>query len=180
MGPLLPGVQHQLVSVPGVDEGGRLHVKGPNLMLGYLLHERPGVLVPPRSELGEGWYDTGDIVTIDGEGYVRICGRAKRFAKVGGEMVSLAAVEELAAKVWPAAQHAAVALADGKKGEVVALLTSQTDAERAAIVGYAKENGLAEINIPKRILKADSLPLAGSGKVDYARIAEVVRDRISA
>jgi len=180
VGRLLPGVQHQLRSVPGVDEGGRLHVKGPNVMLGYLLHERPGELVPPRSELGEGWYDTGDIVNIDGEGYVRICGRAKRFAKVGGEMVSLAAVEELAAKVWPAAQPAAVALADGKKGEVVALLTSQTDAERAAIVGYARENGVGEINIPKCILKTDSLPLAGSGKFDYARIAEVVRDRISA
>ncbi|MGH8643077.1 MAG: AMP-binding protein [Gammaproteobacteria bacterium] len=180
VGRFLPGVQHQLISVPGANVGGRLHVKGPNVMLGYLLPERPGELVPPCSELGEGWYDTGDIVTIDVDGYVRICGRAKRFAKVGGEMVSLAAVEELAAKLWPAAQHAAVALADKQKGEVIALLTSQTDAERQAIVGYARENGVGEINIPKCVLRTDCLPLAGSGKVDYARVAEVVSERLSA
>ena len=78
-------------------EGGRFYVCGPNVMLGYLRADQPGVLEPPQG----GWHDTGDIVTIDEQGFISIKGRAKRFAKVGGEMVSLAAVEMLAAELWP-------------------------------------------------------------------------------
>ncbi len=83
--------------MPGLDVGGRLHVRGPNVMNGYFRADRPGVLQPSQSD----WYDTGDIVTIDSDGFVAIRGRAKRFAKIGGEMVSLAAVEAYAAAVWP-------------------------------------------------------------------------------
>ena len=103
VGRFLPGIEYRLEAVPGVDEGGRLHVSGPNVMLGYLLSDDPGRLVPPAGKMGECWYDTGDIVSIDAEDYVTIRGRAKRFAKVGGEMVSLTAVEEMAAAVWPGA-----------------------------------------------------------------------------
>ena len=89
VGRLMPGTTPRLEPVPGVDEGGRLYVKGPNVMLGYLKADNPGVIEPPP----EGWHDTGDIVTIDAQGFVTIKGRAKRFAKIGGEMISLAAVE---------------------------------------------------------------------------------------
>ncbi|HSR72917.1 MAG TPA: AMP-binding protein, partial [Kiloniellales bacterium] len=89
VGRFLPGIRHRLEPVPGLDEGGQLFVAGPNVMLGYVLAEAPGELRPPT----EGWYDTGDIVAIDDEGFVTIQGRAKRFIKIAGEMVSLAAVE---------------------------------------------------------------------------------------
>lgn len=178
VGRLLPGIEYQLEPVAGVEQGGRLFVRGPNIMRGYLLHDRPGELVPINSPLGAGWYDTGDIVTIDEDGYLRIRGRAKRFAKIGGEMVSLAAIEELAAACWPNAQHAAVAMADAKKGEQVILVTSQARAERTDLIAYAKRDGIGEISLPKIILARKALPLLGTGKIDYSSLGALVRQEL--
>ena len=74
VGQFLPGIEWRLESVPGIDQGGILHVRGPNVMAGYLRASAPGVLEPTRSELGEGWYNTGDIVELDDDGFVTICG----------------------------------------------------------------------------------------------------------
>src|SRR5690606_12191471 len=97
VGQLLVHIDHYLAPVSGIADGGELVVHGPNVMLGYLFHGSDGAILPPwTAARGAGWYATGDIVTVDTNGYVSIRGRAKRFAKIGGEMVSLAAVEELA------------------------------------------------------------------------------------
>jgi acyl-[acyl-carrier-protein]-phospholipid O-acyltransferase / long-chain-fatty-acid--[acyl-carrier-protein] ligase len=168
VGRLLPAIDYHLEDVPGVADGGRLHVRGPNVMRGYLLHAQPGVLVPPKSSCGDGWYDTGDIVSIDAEGFVTIRGRAKRFAKIAGEMVSLTAVEALASKVWPTAQHAVVTVPDAQKGEQLVLITSQSDAARGALLEQAKKDGIGEINVPKKFLVVKQVPLLGTGKTDYA------------
>ena len=125
--------------MPGIADGARLVVRGPNVMLGYLRAESPGVLQPPDG----GWYDTGDIVAIDADGFVTIKGRAKRFAKVAGEMVPLGAVEEFVGKVWPDAAHAVVAIPDDKRGEQVVLVTDQKDAARAALHGGRARGGRA-------------------------------------
>lgn len=170
VGCFMPGIDHRLEPVPGVEEGGRLYVRGPNVMLGYLLHDNPGVLVPPQTEHGEGWYDTGDIVTIDDSGFIRIQGRAKRFAKVGGEMVSLAAAEDLAAATWPDALHAVTTLPDAVKGEMLILVTAQKDAQRAELLQQAKQLGIGEINVPKKIHAVAKMPLLGTGKIDYAGV----------
>lgn len=77
VGQLLPGIQHTLIPVTGIEHGGVLHVKGANVMSGYLRSSNPGVLEKPFSGAGEGWYDTGDIVSIDSDGFVRIHGRVK-------------------------------------------------------------------------------------------------------
>ncbi|NOX91590.1 MAG: AMP-binding protein [Gammaproteobacteria bacterium] len=167
VGQLMPGMEYRLLNVPGLKEGQRLHVKGPNVMQGYLFHDNPGVLVPPSSELGDGWYDTGDIVTIDNDGFVRICGRAKRFAKIAGEMVSLTSVEVLASKVWPDALHAAIAIPDPKKGEQVILLTTTDTADRTALLAQAKNDGHAEISVPRKVVHIDKMPVLGTGKIDY-------------
>jgi len=170
VGRLMPGVEARLEPVPGLSEGQRLFVRGPNVMAGYLLPERPGELVPPK----EGWHDTGDIVTID-EGYVTICGRAKRFAKLGGEMVSLAAVETLAAGLWADAQHVALSLPDPRKGEQLMLVTDKPDASKEALLAHARQEGFPELWVPKVVLVVASIPVLASGKVDLQATLEMVR-----
>jgi acyl-[acyl-carrier-protein]-phospholipid O-acyltransferase / long-chain-fatty-acid--[acyl-carrier-protein] ligase len=163
VGRLLPAIAHRLEPMPGVDEGGRLWVQGPNVMLGYYRVEKPGELEPPT----EGWYDTGDIVTVDDLGFVRIVGRAKRFAKIAGEMVSLGKVEAELAALWPDSQHAVVAVADERKGEQLVMLTDRADAIREAVLAHFRGQGLAELLVPKAVLKVDRIPLLGTGKTDY-------------
>jgi acyl-[acyl-carrier-protein]-phospholipid O-acyltransferase/long-chain-fatty-acid--[acyl-carrier-protein] ligase len=163
VGRLLPGIEHRIETVEGIADAGRLFVRGPNVMLGYLRAENPGVLEPPR----DGWYDTGDIVQLDAEGFVTIKGRAKRFAKVAGEMVPLGAVEELVARVWPSAMHAVVSVPDAKRGEQLVLITDQADASRAPLSAAAREAGLPEIFVPRAIAHVPKVPILGTGKIDY-------------
>jgi len=170
VGRFFPGIKYHLDAVPGMKGGKRLQVKGPNVMLGYFLHENPGTLVPPKTELGEGWYDTGDIVNIDDDGFVKIVGRAKRFAKIGGEMVSLTAVETLADQVWPDAMNAAVAVPDEKKGEQIILLTTEEKAERCQLVACCKKEGLSDLAVPRKVMPIINLPILGTGKVDYVSV----------
>lgn len=172
VGRFMPHMDYRLEPIEGIQEGGRLHVKGPNIMLGYLLDQNPGVLAPPSSLYGDGWYDTGDIVSVDDKGYITIQGRSKRFAKIGGEMVSLTAVEQLALQVWPDARHAAVALADPKKGEQIILVTTQQEAAVSTLT--AGSPGVAAILLPRKIISVGEVPLMASGKVDYPGVAKLV------
>lgn len=174
VGRLAPGIEYRLESVPGIDEGGRLWVKGPNIMLGYLLASDPGRLHPPDG----GWYDTGDIVEVDRDGYVYIKGRAKRFAKVGGEMVSLAAVEGMASDLWPDYRHAVVTLPDPKKGEKLVLVTANPEAGRDALTAHARETGVAAIAVPAIVLTVEEVPLLGTGKTDYVGTKRMVEDMV--
>jgi acyl-[acyl-carrier-protein]-phospholipid O-acyltransferase/long-chain-fatty-acid--[acyl-carrier-protein] ligase len=171
VGRLLPGMEARLEPVEGVHEGGRLIVRGPNVMAGYVFANDPGVLVPPEN----GWHDTGDIVTMDSEGRISIRGRAKRFAKIGGEMVSLAAIETLAQELWPDASHVAVAIADPKKGEQIALVSDGGDLDQAALARFAKEKGYPELWVPRAVMPVAAIPVLGSGKVDYAAVQTLVR-----
>ena len=172
VGQFLPGLQHQLVPVPGIPKGGMLHVKGPNLMSGYLRFEQPGVLQPPASPAGEGWYETGDVVEIDEDGFVKIVGRVKRFAKVAGEMVSLEAVEKLAAVASPGAAHAASTQPDPARGETILLFTTDRQLAREQLQSAARDGGWPEIAVPRRIIPVEALPLLGTGKIDYVTLKQ--------
>lgn len=171
VGCLLPEIEHRLEPVTGISHGGKLWIKGPNIMMGYIHAKKPGVLEP----LCDGWYDTGDVVDVDDEGYITIVGRLKRFAKVGGEMVSLAFVEELANRLWPAGVHAAVSVPDEKKGEKVILMTDVLDASREDLIKIAREEGIAEIMLPKKIIAMKEMPVLVSGKIDYNSLNLEVR-----
>lgn len=169
VGRFLPGIETRLEPVPGIHEGQRLFVKGPNVMLGYMKDDKPGVLQP----LADGWYDTGDIVSVDGEGYVSILGRVKRFAKVGGEMVSLAAVEDVINALWPGYLHAVVSVPDEKKGEALVLMTDKQDAKLDDLLDAFHRRGLPELALPRRLIKLEALPLLGTGKVDYVQARQI-------
>lgn len=168
VGRLLPGITAKLEPVEGINEGGRLCVKGPNVMLGYLNADNPGTIVP----LEGGWHDTGDIVSID-DGFITIKGRARRFAKLGGEMVSLAAVESMIAGLWPGHNHVVVALPDARKGEQLVLVTEKPDAEKKALQDEAKRQGFPELWLPKAILVTATIPVLGNGKIDYGGTREL-------
>ncbi|HET9639312.1 MAG TPA: acyl-[ACP]--phospholipid O-acyltransferase [Allosphingosinicella sp.] len=167
VGRLLPGIAAELEPVPGIETGGRLKIRGPNIMAGYLKVDAPGVLQPPEG----GWHDTGDIVELDEEGFVTIRGRAKRFAKIGGEMVSLPAVEGYAAALWPEADHAVIACPDPRKGERLILFTTRKDADARGLQAWARANGVTELMIPRDIRVLDALPVLGTGKLDYVTMA---------
>ncbi len=170
VGRLMPGMECRVEAVAGIKDAGRLLVRGPNVMLGYLLDEQPTVLQPPV----EGWHDTGDIVAIDDEGFITIRGRVKRFAKIAGEMVSLAVVEGLAGALWPEAISAAVALPDARRGERILLVTQQAGATRADLAAYAKANGASDLAVPSDVAIIPTVPLLGSGKIDYPGLARLV------
>lgn len=173
VGRFMPGISWRLDPVPGIKDGGRLHVNGPNIMNGYLFAEHPGYIVPPE----DGWYDTGDIVSLDAQGFVSIKGRAKRFAKVGGEMVSLTAVEHYIHELWPDYQHAVLALPDPKKGEQLILITTYPRANREDILEYHRDHGISELSLPRTIMPVTALPILGTGKVDYVALKQWVEIR---
>jgi acyl-[acyl-carrier-protein]-phospholipid O-acyltransferase / long-chain-fatty-acid--[acyl-carrier-protein] ligase len=170
VGCFLPEIAYKLESVPGIQEGGRLWVKGPNVMIGYLSVQQPGQIISPP----DGWYDTGDIVSIDQEGFVRILGRLKRFAKIAGEMISLTAVEQWVFECWPDHQHAVLSINAPTKGEQLVLVTNYEAATRADLVKHFQQSGRAEIHIPKRIHIVDALPLLPTGKINYVEVAHAI------
>lgn len=176
VGNFLPGIEHKLVPVPGIEHGGILHVRGPNVMAGYLKAEKPGVLQVPTSDVGEGWYETGDVVEVDDEGFVKIVGRVKRFAKIAGEMVSLEVVEKLAVATSPNAQHAASSQPDAAKGEALVLFTTDDKLSRELLAGKARELGVPELAVPRKIRLVDALPLLGTGKTDYVTLKKLAAE----
>ncbi|MGA0546311.1 AMP-binding protein [Brevundimonas sp. VNH65] len=169
VGQILPGMEYRLKTVEGIKGGGRLFLRGPNVMEGYIATDDPLAL----DLLKDGWHDTGDVVDIDPEGYITILGRVKRFAKIGGEMVSLTAVEGLAQGAWPEGRHAVVAVPDSRKGEKLVLVTDWNAAQVADLAEWARSTGAPELAVPKKILKVKEVPVLGTGKTDYVSIQKL-------
>lgn len=167
VGQFLPNVKHKLTPVPGIENGGLLFVNAPNLMTGYMKHDLPGVIQPVTSEVGDGWYNTGDIVAVDKDGFVSIQGRVKRFAKVAGEMISLEYSEKMANLASPNAAHASLATPDKSKGEAVILLTTDKELNKQTLIKAAQQLGYPELAVPAKIIVVDAIPVLGTGKTDY-------------
>lgn len=177
VGQLVPGMDHEIEPIAGVERGGILHVRGPNLMKGYLLFDRPGEITPPSS-LREGWYSTGDIVEIDDDDFVHIRGRVKRFAKIAGEMISLEVVEKIAAHAAPDFSHAASTRPDAAKGEAIVLFTTAPTLTRERLGASAKVLGAPELAVPRILIAVDEIPLLGTGKTDYVRLGAMAAEKV--
>ncbi|MDP3739941.1 MAG: AMP-binding protein [Hyphomonadaceae bacterium] len=168
----LPGMELKFEPVPGIEKGGRMLVRGINVMQGYLYADNPGEL----QKLPEGWHDTGDIVAQDEEGYLTIKGRLKRFAKIGGEMVSLAVVENVASTLWREHDHAAAVLPDKRKGEQIVLLTTYPKADRTDLQRWAQDHGVNELSLPRKIFQVSSIPVLGTGKMDIGAVQKLAAE----
>jgi acyl-[acyl-carrier-protein]-phospholipid O-acyltransferase / long-chain-fatty-acid--[acyl-carrier-protein] ligase len=174
VGRLLDAIEYKLEPVPGIEVGGRLFVKGPNIMMGYLRADNPGVIEAPPG----GWYDTGDIVNVDSQRFVTILGRAKRFAKIAGEMVSLTMIEAKLQQLFPDLGHAVVAVPDKKKGEQLVMFTTLEKPDRKTIADGLRGLGVADLMIPKQIFALETMPMLGSGKTDYVTIARLAKEKV--
>ncbi len=174
VGRLLDGIDYKLEPVPGIAEGGRLYVKGPNIMMGYLRADNPGVIEAPPG----GWYDTGDIVSVDDYRFITILGRAKRFAKIAGEMVSLTMIEAKLQLLYPELGHAVVAVSDKRRGEQLVMFTTLAKPDRKSIADGLKSLGVADLMIPKTIFQIEKMPLLGSGKTDYVSISQIAKEKV--
>ncbi|MCR4820459.1 MAG: AMP-binding protein [Elusimicrobiales bacterium] len=163
VGKILPGMEYRVEEQPGIKEGGRLLVKGANIMMGYLRETAPCELEEPQG----GWYDTGDIVSIDEDGFVTIKGRVKRFAKIGGEMISLGAVENYLAEIWKDNMHAVISLPDEKKGEQLIMFTTSEGITRNDVADEFRKRGISELSVPKVVKHMKEIPVMGTGKPDY-------------
>jgi len=169
VGQLMPGIEHKLEPIPGIEEGGVLHVKGENVMLGYYKFDAPAQLEVPE----DGWYNTGDVVEVDAEGFIFIKGRVKRFAKVAGEMVSLEVVEKIAHTAAPEHQHAATTQTDMQRGENIVLFTTDPALKREDLQIVAKNLGSPELAIARKIVQLEEIPLLGTGKTDYVTLKQM-------
>jgi acyl-[acyl-carrier-protein]-phospholipid O-acyltransferase/long-chain-fatty-acid--[acyl-carrier-protein] ligase len=169
VGQLMPGMEARLEPVEGIPGAGRLFLRGPNVMLGYIKPDAPGKIVPPE----DGWHDTGDVVAMDEDRFISIRGRLKRFAKIAGETVSLAVVENIAAALWPDNAHAAVAIPDGRKGELIVLVTDAREADRMELLTWAQNHGVSELAVPRRVLHVQDIPLLATGKTDYVSVGKM-------
>jgi acyl-[acyl-carrier-protein]-phospholipid O-acyltransferase / long-chain-fatty-acid--[acyl-carrier-protein] ligase len=169
VGRQFPMMETKIVPVEGIAAGGRLWVKGPNVMLGYMMANQPGKLQP----LADGWHDSGDIISFEQGGYIAIRGRAKRFAKIAGEMVSLGAIEMLVESLWPEDRHAAISVPDKRKGERIILMTTHRPASKGDIQSHGKKVGVTELMVPADVVEVPDIPVLGSGKTDYGEARRV-------
>lgn len=141
-------------------------------MLGYLYHDTPGKITP----LPNGWYDTGDVVKVDEQGYLTIVDRVKRFAKVSGEMISLSAIENEVAICWPDQRHGVISIQDTRRGEKLVLVTEKQDANRSELAKKLKENGVSPLAVPSQIETIKQIPLLGTGKIDYPKVMNFIKN----
>jgi acyl-[acyl-carrier-protein]-phospholipid O-acyltransferase/long-chain-fatty-acid--[acyl-carrier-protein] ligase len=183
VGQLLPGIDYRLEPVEGLasngsnGEGrvGRLFVRGPNIMRGYVNADANA-----RFQSLGGWYDTGDVIQVDAGGTLYVLGRLKRFAKVSGEMVSLAAVEDaLAAGFAQFGLKFGIAILtrpDEVRGERLIAVTNEPAVTLEAVRETMRSRGFSNLAVPREVRLVTELPRLGTGKINLRELERMVAD----
>jgi len=180
VGLALPGSTFRVVDPETLEElpigeDGLILIGGTQIMQGYLNNPEKTAEVIVELD-GLRWYKSGDKGHLDGDGFLTIVDRYSRFAKLGGEMVSLGAVEAEILKILnqEEAQLVAINFPDEKKGEQVVLLVD-ADIDPATFRSFLTEQGLAPLMLPSKVFRVDSIPLLGSGKTNYPAAKEIAK-----
>ncbi len=175
VGRFLPGIEYRLEPVEGIDVGGRLQVRGDNIMRGYLNADSNAKF----QALG-GWYDTGDLARVDEDGFVFLMGRLKRFAKVSGEMVSLTAVEDAFAGAFPQfgnrCEIAVVAVPCEDKGEKLVAVTTEPRITLNDLREIIRQKGLTNLSVPREIRTVREIPKLGTGKTNHRELMALLAE----
>ena len=175
----IPGVSVKVVDQetgegPIFDRPGMILVKGPNLMAGYLNHPEKTAEV-----IKDGWYITGDIGTMDEDGFVYITDRLSRFSKIGGEMVPHIRIEEAINQILGESACAVTAVPDAARGERLVAFYTKTDVTPDTLWEQLCKTELPRLWLPKRehLLVLPEIPTLGTGKVDLRRIKQLALER---
>jgi acyl-[acyl-carrier-protein]-phospholipid O-acyltransferase/long-chain-fatty-acid--[acyl-carrier-protein] ligase len=173
----LPGVSVRIVDPDtgqplDINQPGLLWVSGPNIMLGYL-----GRPEKTAEVLRDGWYNTGDIATVDEDGFLRVTDRLSRFSKIGGEMVPHLMIEEKLQELAGAVEQvfAVTSVPDEKKGERLAVLHTLPEEKLQEVLAKLAESDLPALwkPRPQQFFRVEALPYLGTGKLDLRRLREV-------
>lgn len=167
---IVPGVKYKIEEKEGIENGGSLLIKAPNLMKGYLISGK-GFVEQPKDE----YFDTGDIVTLSDHGLIQIQDRSKRFAKIGGEMISLSVVEAHARNAIQEGDVCAVRIADKRKGERIELVTTNESVTKEQLRQHWKDFDITPLSLPHKVHFMKEIPHLGSGKVDFTKVTKEIQ-----
>jgi acyl-CoA synthetase (AMP-forming)/AMP-acid ligase II len=177
-GRLAPGIELRVVDDDGteLDPGhdGQLHLRGPEMMLGYLQPE-----LNAKAFLPGGWFDTGDIGQIGVDGYVRISGRTKDIINRGGEKFSSHEIEEVIGHHPDVTAVAVVPVPGGRLGEEIgiAVVSSRSDLTLAEVGAFITSRGMAKHKQPERLIMVPTIPTNATGKVDKKAIVALLVEK---
>ena len=162
VGKFMSNIDYKIENIEGYDEGGLLYIRGKNVITHYLNQSKKF-----------DWYNTGDVVRVDEDGYLYILGRLKRFAKIAGEMISLSQVEEFPKKFWPNNTSVVCSIKDNEKGEALILITDKKNPDLQKLNRFMKDEGLSNLYLPKKIKFLEEFPILGSGKIDFKKLQDI-------
>ena len=180
IGKVFPSLEYVIVDLETGErvvkgQRGMLLVSGPSVFSGYLNYEGPSPFVEYE---GKKWYKTGDLVTEDKNGILSFCGRLKRFVKIGGEMISLPAVEEVLIKYFgtegaeEGPEIAVEATSDESRPELI--LFTKLDVKREDINNVIRQAGFSALYNIRRVVRLEEIPALGTGKTNYRVLKDLI------
>ncbi|WP_375326761.1 acyl-[ACP]--phospholipid O-acyltransferase [Candidatus Tisiphia endosymbiont of Nemotelus uliginosus] len=174
VGRLVPQVEYYIKQVEGIEGAGQLFVKGPNIMLGYMFNNNPGVLHYTASELGLGWLDTQEVVKCDQDGYIMVLGKLEQFIMIEEKKIPLLLIEQLANIIDKDSANAVIHLENVNREKKIILFTTSVAINNAKFIEILHNNLLPLAYLPE-IINVQEIPRISKGKVNYKQLENIYR-----